>query len=1281
MHIKCPNCKRCLRVAESPRSQVVGCPACKKRLKVPASRASQSPPGSGGSTTVTPPGALVSPAHILSAAASGWFYAQGKQRLGPFSLEHLRHLAAAEQLQPSDMVLPAGSRKWVEARAVEGLFITRPAARADVAKAKVFLSYGRRDAKGLADRLRADLETRGYEVWQDVREIRSGTSWAQEIEDGLRSAQLVIALLSPHAVRRQGSANNSDNLDSICLDEIAFARSHSKPIVPVMVKQCEPPLFIYRLDYVNLCAWNDSDDQYRAGLERLLDGIQAGLQGKVSYRTWVDRLRPWDFAAFLAEKRQNFCGREWLFDEIDAWRASSKERALLITGDPGTGKSAIVAELVHRNPGGQVLAYHCCQADTQETLQSGRFVRSLAAMIASKLDAYAERLADPDLEEALSEQKCSSDPASAFEAGILTPLQTLPAPPEGVRYLLIDALDEALALGGGDSFTIVDLLATRLGRLPPWLRIVATTRKERAVVDRLRGLRAQELDAQDARNLEDVGQYAAARLQTPNLVERLAASRLHASAVERALRDKSAGNFLYVVQALDGIERDQFSLANLDALPPGLYGLYHSFFRRLFPNEKSFEPVKGVLQVVVAAYAPLDENQLARATGLDAKEQLAAILRRLAVYLPARDGKYAVYHKSLADWLTAPDFRGDLHSVSSKSGHQLLAEACWQEYVKCAHMMSLYALKYLPKHLCASGQWDRLWQLLTDLAFLETKVEKDLVFDLASDFTEAVHSLPQARPHRRILCLLEEALRRDLHFIARHAHDYPQALFQCLWNTCWWYDCPQGREHYDNNEDVVWNRDGEWLHTLLERWRLETEAKQPGFIWLRSVRPPFVELGTALYAVLAGHTGPVNSISLGPDGKILASGSDDKTIKLWDLASCQETASVGGHQDHVECVAFSPDGKILASGSKDTTIKLWDMANWSERTTLHGHTSCVWSVIFSPDGKTLASGSDDTTIKLWDVAEGQERTTLCGHKHSVYSLSFSPDGRVLASGGGYDDRILLWDALTGDRMGALSHGCAVLSLAFSPDGTILASGGGNRTNTHQDYFIKLWDLAQHREIATLSGQWEAVYSVAFSTNGEIIAGGARGDIRLWQVKAVLQGETKAIFEVSKYGFSVSSVIFSLDGETLASGSWDHTIKLWDLNKGGQRRRILHGHSNDIRGLRFGPDGRMVATASKEAGYGFLVKEWDLVSGSCRDTYEMQASLNWPSSCETSLRTVSSRDNQSVVESMNGQSIAFYSIPLERATVDASGRIFAGRGNPARHVHIVVLEGELEGESR
>ena len=221
---------------------------------------------------------------------------------------------------------------------------------------------------------------------------------------------------------------------------------------------------------------------------------------------------------------------------------------MLITGDPGIGKSAIVAQLVHMNPGGQVLAYHCCRADTPETLRPGRFIRGLAGMIASQLDGYASQLDDPQVEDALGEARCQTDPASALEEGILSPLHRLPAP-AGERA----TPDRRARRGTRGSRGAVDrqlLSPSRLDRLPGWLRVVATTRKEPDVLRRLSGLRAEEIRADEPHNLDDIERFLAHRLGQPGLHGRLRASGVSEEEAIRRLREKSGGNFLWTEQAL-----------------------------------------------------------------------------------------------------------------------------------------------------------------------------------------------------------------------------------------------------------------------------------------------------------------------------------------------------------------------------------------------------------------------------------------------------------------------------------------------------------------------------------------------------------------------------------------------------------------------------------------------------------------------------------------------------------------------------------------------------------
>jgi WD40 repeat protein len=360
---------------------------------------------------------------------------------------------------------------------------------------------------------------------------------------------------------------------------------------------------------------------------------------------------------------------------------------------------------------------------------------------------------------------------------------------------------------------------------------------------------------------------------------------------------------------------------------------------------------------------------------------------------------------------------------------------------------------------------------------------------------------------------------------------------------------------------------------------------------------------------LKGHTGPVYSVCFSPDGRRLASGGGagphapfqpgPGEVKAWEVETGKEVLVLNGHSGPVAAVCYSPDGRRLATASNDRTVKVWDAQTGHEILNLQGHTRWVDSVCYSPDGKHLASGGSDGTIKLWDAQTGQEVLRLRGHTAGVYSVCFSPDGKRLASAG---DTVKVWDVTVGQQE-------RTLNLRFDPGGPgggdSLYSPDGRRLAKFSAGTWTVWEVETGKKIHAL-GHSGPAYAMCFSPDGRRLAtaswprGEEGGTVKVWEV------ETGKNILTLKGPPRLGPVCFSPDGRRLAVAfptrddanptvKADGTVTVWEVETG--KTILALGHSGPPAAMCFSPDGRRLATAPGQSGEeGGTVKVWEVETG-------------------------------------------------------------------------------------
>ncbi|KAL6810020.1 hypothetical protein J3E69DRAFT_179767 [Trichoderma sp. SZMC 28015] len=931
--------------------------------------------------------------------------------------------------------------------------------------------------------------------------------------------------------------------------------------------------------------------------------------------------------------RDSYC---WILEHADfrMWLNDPQCRLLWVKGDPGKGKTMLLCGIINELDKLKAyrLSYFFCQA-TETGLRSATAV--LRGLI------YSLVIQQPSLLSHVREKydragKQLFEDRNAWTALSKILKSILDDPSLKDVVLLIDALDECTEGLLSLLHLIREISSTSYAK---W---IVSSRNWPSIEVELQNF---EQSIRLCLELNEHSISAAVQNYVHYKVDLLAQKHgyndIIQETIEKTLVSRADNTFLWVALVCQNLNnyRSGRILKDLESYPQGLDSLYARMLDQIPKSldDKDVSLCKQVLTIVSTVYRPVTLHELHSLIRwpeefTEGISSFTELIRLCGSFLAIRNDTIYFVHQSAKEYLTtdkvwstiSASSQSDIHYAIFSQSLQLMHNTLRRD-IYCLgtpgyHVDQIqlynpdpliavrYSCVYWIDHLCdgnighnmkdakdalqEGGLVDMFLRhhflhWLEALSLLHCMSEGVLAIARLTDLLE------EQTPRNRVLSLVQDARR----FIFRHKRVIESTPLQLYVSALIFSPLQSGIRSIFKDEEPPW--------MLLK---------------------PAVEAGwDACLQTLEGHSDLVHSIVFSPDGQRLASGSDDGTIKIWDVnsGSCQTLECYNS----VLSIAFSPDGQQLASGLSDGVIKVWDIKEssfylqtsesfnhqvnsvhfsrngrfafgllngivgvWDMKSTylqtFESHKKPVLSVVFSPNNQLLASGSSDDTIKVWDITSGACLQTLEGHKNSINSVIFCPNGHRLTSGSS-DSTIRVWDIDSGVCLQTLEDHensvNSVNSVVFSPDGQQLASGS-------EDGTVGIWDIESGTCLRTFKGNNLSINSVVFSPNGQQLASGSDDHtVRIWDVKSDDHLQSQ-----EGHDDNVSSVIFSPNGQLLASDSYDDTVRVWDT-KSGACLWILESSGPLQGGLTvFSPSSQLLATVSSDG----TIEIWDVNSGDC-----------------------------------------------------------------------------------
>jgi hypothetical protein len=580
---------------------------------------------------------------------------------------------------------------------------------------KIFISYGHDEYAPIVKRIIESLKKLNYDCWVDFEQLKQGKDWENMIENGINQSDWIILFMTDHSMRRP---------DGYCLSEISYSQQLNKKIFPIKINEVIRPISIVRLQYLNLedlILHPQDENLYQQKIAQIHDvlvnqkELESNDEESLKNDLLIKELQPLDNETVIREHRNNFKGREWLFNDFENWINDPDRNIYVLLGEAGSGKTTFVSNLIEKYS--CIKAAHFCQINNSARSNPKRILCSLAYHLATQIPIYKEELLKYTNLNAINDMNS----VRLFEYLFIEPLSKIKI--DETCVIVIDAIDEAISPSSKNE--ILNLLINDFSKLPIFIKFFITSRPNKDILTK--SSKFQTTNIESSQNRNDIECFIIDVLNKNDI-------KFNSSTLDKLL-NITKGNFLFANIVLNDIISNNLSLENLDDYPPCLNDFYYCEFKRIVDfNCYDYHEISKFFKVLVGEYEPVNTSLHEKICNFD-DDLFDEICEKFVFFLKKENNCIIFKHKSIHDFLLDESYSKEFYLEESKC-HRFLANIFQSLYNNGTKVSYIYL--FLIKHYLGAEKFLDAETLITNEQFMLQRKEVLNKEDFITSYVEEI---------------------------------------------------------------------------------------------------------------------------------------------------------------------------------------------------------------------------------------------------------------------------------------------------------------------------------------------------------------------------------------------------------------------------------------------------------------------------------------------------------------------------------------------------------------